>query len=314
MPDSIENVGIEVEVLQRYVEEQIYALPGTDRHREEFSVLLTGSRAFGAHTDESDVDIEVLCRKAVFDSVHAASLEAGIIKSPVGFFCPLAAEKRSRYFGERMGNPHFSITPLETVERQIEQYEDVSLWIWTHVRVIEDPNGQFQRVVARFRGYPKGTLVRKIKYRWLAGGYWTINGYPHHHGKSTDFLAGSAALLNSINEHLRVFFLVEGSPYPYAQKLMRYGEQTKLGREFCPLFRDMVESVVGHQEPVADVWERLDSVFKRLCCYDLSEDARRLQDACDAAMIAAGVDPDWVNADYQNIDELLQGELGPFMI
>ncbi len=28
-------------------------------------------------------------------------------------------------------------------------------------------------------------------------------------------------------------------------------------------------------------------------------------------MLAAGVEPDWVAADYRNIDELLQGKLEP---
>ena len=46
----------------------------------------------------------------------------------------------------------------------------------------------------------------------------------------------------------------------------------------------------------------------------MSEEAKRLQDGCSAAMIAAGVDGGWVKADYNNVDELLQGRLGPFMV
>jgi hypothetical protein len=44
---------------------------------------------------------------------------------------------------------------------------------------------------------------------------------------------------------------------------------------------------------------------------DLPAEAKPMWEACTKAMIAAGVDPQWVEADYANIDELLLGELGP---
>jgi len=310
--DYIADTGILADALRKYIEEHIYALPGTNHHRDEFSILLTGSRAIGAHTEQSDVDIDVVCPWKVFEAVHAASLEAGIIESPVGFFCVLKDENPFRYFGERMGNPHFSLSPLETIHRQIEQYEDVPRWIWTNAQIIEDPNEQFRQTVSGFRRYPKEVLVDKIKYHWLAAAYWSIEVYPHHHGGSTDYLAAATALLNSINEHLRFFFLVEGKPYPYVEKLMRFAESTELGREFCPLFRRLTDLIIGIERPETDVWERLDLAFEKLCCYDSSEEARHLQDVCDAAMIAAGLEHDWVKADFSNIDELLDGSLGPF--
>ena len=41
---DLSGTGIDPAALERFIEEQIYALPGTDRHREQFSILLTGSR------------------------------------------------------------------------------------------------------------------------------------------------------------------------------------------------------------------------------------------------------------------------------
>lgn len=175
MHDSLENTGIRPEALQRFIDEQIYTLAGTDRHAEVFTILLTGSRAVGIHTEESDIDIDVLCPESTFDSVHA-------------------------------------------------------------------------------------------------------------------------------------------TPYPYLEKLMLLAAATPLGRQFCPFFQELTELIVASTQPAADVWGRLDTAFRRLCCSDLSEDAKLLQDACSAAMIAAGLDPNWVKADYNNIDELLQGRLGPFVV
>jgi hypothetical protein len=75
--------------------------------------------------------------------------------------------------------------------------------------------------------------------------------------------------------------------------------------------RRAADLVVGVAEPERDPWERLDEAFRMLNCYDLSEECRRWTDACQEAMVRAGLDPQWVKADYDNIDELLLGELGP---
>ena len=45
--------------------------------------------------------------------------------------------------------------------------------------------------------------------------------------------------------------------------------------------------------------------------YGVVAESERLENACARAMIAAGVDAQWVEADYANIDELLLGDLGP---
>ena len=81
----MENSGIDKDALDRYIEEQIYTLPGTDRHREQFSIVLTGSRAIGRHESYSDVDLDVLCPGPIYQSVHQACFEAGIINSPTAF-------------------------------------------------------------------------------------------------------------------------------------------------------------------------------------------------------------------------------------
>ena len=46
---DIPGSGICGQALQRFVEDQLFTLPGTRQPREELTVLLTGSRAFGAH-------------------------------------------------------------------------------------------------------------------------------------------------------------------------------------------------------------------------------------------------------------------------
>lgn len=294
--------------LQGYVEEQIYTLPGTDRHRDEFTVLLTGSRALGTHTPSSDVDLDVVCPRDVYQSVLQASYAAGIITSDRGFFCVLHDESWHRYFGEQMGRPHFSLTPLDVVERQFHRYEDVPLWIWSNAQTIVDPDGQFARLRAGFHGYPPDVLVRKIKYHWLSADYAGIDIYPFHHVSDDELLPAVTGISTMVNELLRVFYLVEGKPYPYAERLLRHAADTALGREFLPMLQRAMELVVGKIAPERDAWSRLDEAIELMLC---GEEAKRLETVCLQAIVTAGVDPRWAEADFDNIDELLSGELGP---
>ena len=304
---NLEGTGIDPAALRRYIDEQIYSLPGTDRPQDVFTVLLTGSRATGALTPRSDVDIDVLCPRSVYDAVHAASRAAGIIEAPRSFFCALKGDDWDRYHGREMGRPHFSLTPLEQVAKQIAEYQDVALWIWTNARTLTDPGGQFRRIVRQFGGYPLPILTRKIKYRWMLAGYWEVECYPHHHTRAEELLPAAAGILNAVNELLRFFHLVDGRPFPYTEKLLSSARGTKLGARFCPLLERAVALALGTAGDGA-LWDRLDRANDILCC---SDEAQVLEDACVVAMTDAGVDPEWVKADFGNIEELLRGELGP---
>lgn len=68
----------------------------------------------------------------------------------------------------------------------------------------------------------------------------------------------------------------------------------------------MVIGADGNMEP----WKRLDKAVEMLCCSDRSIVLEKMEKECSEAMIKIGVDPSWVAADYDNIDELLMGKLG----
>ena len=298
---NTECSGIDRAALDRYIEEQIYTLQGTDRHREEFSIVLTGSRAIGRHACSSDVDLDVLCPGTIYQSVHQACFEAGIINSPTAFRYAVKGDDWQRYFGpEQVIRPHFSLTSLETVERQFQEYDDIALWIWMKAQIVADPSLQFQTIRESFQGYPKDVLIRKIKYRWLMAWYMGIEGCPRGSG-----------LLAAVNELLKLFFLVEGKLYPYPKSLVRLAPETELGKEFCPMLERVVDLVIGKAEPQLTPEERIDLAYHYLGCEDGGEEASQLLKACSKAMIEAGVDPNWVKADYGNLDELLSGSLGP---
>jgi hypothetical protein len=309
----VDDFGIDQAALERYIEEQIYTLPGTDRHREEFSIVLTGSRATACHAPTSDVDIDVLCRQPIYESVLKEAYEAGITKSPnsLGICTRKGDDDWGRYFGKGISWPHFSITPLETAERQFREYEDVPIWIWTNARIIADPNRQFERIRESFQGYPQDVLIGKIKYHWMMDGYWAVEGYPGNHRHDEEFLAAAASVMNGWLEVLRFCFLVEGKPFPYAEKLMHFGLQTKLGKTLGPMIQRSIDLAVGRSEPNLDPWERLDKAIEPMRMQDPGTEGEWFWEVTAKAAIEAGVDEAWINADYDNLDELLSGSLGP---
>lgn len=310
---SPEESGIDESALRSYVAEQIYSLPGTDRHRDVFTVLLTGSRALGNHTPESDADIDVLCPEEVYVPLQRACREAGITKSRESFWCPLSLKEEEdwrRYFGGD-SVPHFCISTIESVQKQFREFDDVALWIWTNSKIIADPGQQFQRMLDGFHGYPREVLVRKIKYHWLMCWYWGIEVYPFHHQSDDELITAGAAVLNAMLEMMRVFFLVEGRPYPYTEKLPHFLETTALGLRFGPLLRKWTDTVLGKSEEELTAWERLDKASGLLLDDTGNPETVQLEEETVKAIIAAGVDEKWMENYFANMDELLLGKLGP---
>ncbi|MCE5323395.1 DUF4037 domain-containing protein [bacterium] len=303
--------GIDQDALKHYMDEQIYSLPGIENHRDVFTVLLTGSRATGKHSVTSDIDIDVLCPQNVYDVVQMEAYRAGFIKSQTSFFCIQPAEKTGHYFGIELGNPHFSVTPLEKVQKQFSDYEDVPLWIWTNAKIITDPSRQFKNICNSFTAYPHDILINKIKYHWLMGWYWAIEVYPLHHKSDDELLPAASSLLNAINEFLRVFFLVDGKPFPYTERLVCHAADTTLGHKSLAYLRDIVDLVVGKTLPDMHPWQRLDSAFESLCCSDKNHDAKLHQEMWDHMLVETGLDEEWVDSAFDNIDDLINGSLGP---
>lgn len=307
----MESMGINPGDLERYIQDFIYNLPGLEDHQEYLTVLLTGSRALGRYTETSDVDLEVLCTREIYNSIQQEMLERGLTTSLDRSLYYLPQAGWEDYFHSGIDRPHFTITPIEEVKRQLREYEDVPMWVWTNALIINDPNNQFHDLVAEYSFYPREVLRKKLKYRYLLSSYWLIDGYPHNHRENADYFPALQALVSGIHELYRFFYLAEGRPYPYSEKLVTYAGETRLGQQFKPFLDRVTDLILGRGQKEWDVWKRLDLAIELLIYWDKSPDAVQLGEACDAALRDAGIDEDWVVAGYDNIDELLLGRLGP---
>jgi len=254
----------------------------------------------------------VLCPRPVWENLHRAARENGIANAEKSFFLVYPETDWERYFGEEKGRPHFSVISLDHVERHIRECIDPWLWIWLNAKTVTDPNRQFERIRDSFQGYPPEILVRKIKYRWLLCAYWLIMAFPLHHDKRPEaLLAAATGVLNAANEYLRLFFLLDGRPFPYTPKLTDFAASTGMGARYLAQIERAAGLAVGRLDPEKDPWTRLEAAADLLLEAGEPNEAMALENACMKAMVEAGVDPDWVEADFKNIDELLLGELGP---
>ena len=312
MQGSLTVSGLSDQAVDRFITEQVSTLPGVAGRSKDISVFLTGSRALGIHGDHSDIDIELVCDQAVYNDIHKACFNAKLVTSRVSFFMRFPSTIAADYFGQKVGGVHLSLIPLERIERQLSNYEDVPMWIWQNAAMVIDPKMQVELVVNKYQKCPEDVLVRKIKYHWLKAGYWLVDVYPQQHKIGGDMIAATSALVNAMHEYMRLFLLVESRPYPYVKRLTKIASGTMLGRKFCGLFSQLTASILSGGRDEQEVWDRLDAAFRRLSCCDLSKDAMKLWEQCGHMMVAAGVNRDWVEADYDNVDELLTGQLGSF--
>ena len=295
--------------IQKYIDEQIYALRGVKQPQKHFSILLTGSRSTGTYTPYSDVDLDVLCPTPTYNRIQKAMLKKGIIRTINESTYFLTEENWRRYFGEKVGRSHFSLIPVDEIANHFVEYHDVYLWIWTNAKALTDPDRQFQKIRGKFKGYPKNILIEKIKYHWMLSAYWAADVFPYHHAKK-DVLPAALSLINAVNELLKFFYIVEGKPFPYNEKLINFGHNTKLGKRFMPFILKVADLVTANKYKNKDVWGRLEKGNRMMNFNDKHSSCDELENACQKAMLKAGVSPKWVEADYGNMDELLLGKLG----
>ncbi len=308
------DIGVSYVDLAKYIDEQIFTLPGIDNHREELTVLLTGSRALGQFSESSNVDLDVICSLEVYEKIQEEMLDKGRIPSKDHAFYYLPDENWERYFGDVVGRVHFTLTPIERLKEKFLAYDDVAMWIWTNALVIVDSKSIFKDFIDEFNGYPKDVLIKKIKYRYLLAHHWLVDGFPHNHQrKQEELFSASLSLLNGIHELYKLFFLLDHKPFPYSEKLPFFVNKTRLGEEFELLLTRIINLTLGYgfEFESIPIWERLNISIESLLYDDSNPDSMKLSREIDRLLLENGVDEKWVRGGYDNIEELLYEKLGP---
>ncbi|MCK5001027.1 MAG: hypothetical protein KAS23_15900 [Anaerohalosphaera sp.] len=307
---DVGRCGLDAAKVDRFVEEAIYSLPGVEDEQRDIGVFITGSRAAALHQKDSDVNVNLVCSKAAFDRIGRQLADAGIVRTRENLFISIEPESAASYFGQRISQADISIICLDTLQKNLSEFNDEWMWVWQNAVRVADPGVRVEGLVEKYKFYPHDVLVRRIKYHWLRVGYWLLDVYPYPRGveSNAEILCAVNAILNAINEFMKVFLLAEDKCYPYQKHLSRVAASTRLGGKYCSLFKKYCTAIVSGQPD--NTWERLDEIFEKLCCCDKSTEALALWDHCSNAMVSAGLSRNWAEADHDNINEMLMGQLG----
>ncbi|SCG82443.1 hypothetical protein DW1_0835 [Proteiniborus sp. DW1] len=79
----------------------------------------------------------------------------------------------------------------------------------------------------------------------------------------------------------------------YSEKLLLHAIETKLGRRFKPFIDKILDLVIGRGQVPENTWERLDKAIELILYGDVSPESVEFFDACDNAIIEAGIEEKW---------------------
>jgi hypothetical protein len=158
--------GIPWQNIENYIMSEVLTTPGIAQFKDHILIVLTGSRALGKFTKYSDLDFEIICEEHINRNIIKILQEHTIIENALQTFFYLEHDHYRSYFGEDVSAPHFSLLDVNHIIKQLEHYEDIPLWIWSHAQYVYGNKSLFSQIKAH-KDFPLPVLHQKIKYRYL---------------------------------------------------------------------------------------------------------------------------------------------------
>lgn len=277
--------------IDRYVHEGLFAHPWLAGLTERITVALVGSRAVHYHVPSSDYDLVGLCDGATYERV---AFLAGRHRSAKGIDLPIDKDAVKREFGMTVDA---SLYEIGTVRQAIHDYNNVVLWIWTHAVCIVDRDDALADLKRCFQGYPRDVLEQKLKYHFLRDFDLSVHGIPYHTEECPNMFSVLYALSSKIAESCRICCLLDGKPFPYAKWLLRASADTSLGKTLTPIFGRILGLLANlGRDPEAysnSVRAATDALDTEAC------------DIMENALIAWGLDEQWVHNAYHYLEDVL---------
>ena len=292
---------ITVETIKKFVVNEIFVMPELSEYRNDLNVYLTGSRATGEYSDDSDIDLDMICPQDIFDKIQGNFLKSGKTYSVKAAFYSLDSVDYQAYFGD-IGIPHFSILPQEKILRKLQNFDEVQMWIWGNAKLIID-NAISSVFSAKLFSFPQDILITKLKKYYMEYLYNIIDAYPSHDNSDEMKHIAAWSVYSALLSLYRFSFLAENQPFPYTEKLITHVKTTKIYRECENIFReiyDLLENIGGE-----DAWDRLEKCRSMLCYDNVYESSEKIGELMDNALLEAGCEEEWVEAGYDNIDDYL---------
>jgi predicted nucleotidyltransferase len=290
-------------MIKEFVADEILTLPEIKKYAGDINVLLTGSRAVGGYTDDSDIDLDILCPQAIFSDIQRNFYNNGKTPSINAAFYILTDSDYKSYFGE-IPAPHFSIIPEERLINRIKKYDEVQMWIFKNAVKLFD-NGISGKITDDMLCFQSEELLKKLKKYYLMFLYNVIDIYPSHANTEETKHIAAFSIYSGLIELYKFCFLAEKQAFPYTEKLINFVKTTKIYKECADTFNEIY--LLLNNLSMDDAWERLERARGMVLYDDVYESSEKLGELMNEALLSNGCDDEWVKAGYDNIDELLYG-------
>lgn len=229
-------------LIRDYIRERIQPHPLLSPHLEDAAFLLTGSVAFGTWDEDSSLDL----RMVLPDEEHsrlAAGLQEAHLWAPRRDF---RVSLRDREPFRRFPGSEIVILSASQLRQEFRFELAISVWIYSHSLVIQDPLGTLETALATYRERfqqrlpnlrcehyynfreARNDLLPKVMPRRLATVLAIKRG-------------------EAVREALRLAFLAEGKPYPYDKWLEVIAErETACGSGIVTAVRALIAAREAH--------------------------------------------------------------------
>jgi hypothetical protein len=220
---------------------------------EQSAVVRVGSSVRGVEDEFVDVDILGFVPAAFYPTLYEgyrAAVEAGRIEvqNPNAFWYhefPLVLLPGVK--------GHYQVHTFEEVEKPVQQWDDVTMWIHGQGIILHDPSGRYAQLQARSRTYPEAVWREKVRRHYLRAYDSAISASnPLRRG---DRSTVTLLMVECVAHLLRVCCLLDRRPFPYDKWLYREAMQTRAGRDLQELFERFFEEIhspqIAHIEPTS---------------------------------------------------------------
>jgi len=119
-------------------------LPQLKPFLDKSSIILVGSVATGLCREDSDIDIAIVCDKAIFTEISKDTQWAKGIPT------------ETKIDGVQF---HYYATTFDGIKSKLQKLDDMYLYVYGYAKILQDPQNAFERFISKYK--PDDIEIRK---------------------------------------------------------------------------------------------------------------------------------------------------------
>ena len=211
------------------------------RHWNQSAVVIVASSVRGMDDQFTDVDVIALVDRDSWSRIYD-HYRREIDEGHVRVLNPAALE-----YGEfpltliEGVKGHYKVETFEDLERKVEEYDDVTLWVHRLSRILHDPGGRYERLQHLCADYPEDIWRSKVRHHYLSA--WWASGGAKNPLRRNPREGAVLAMTRCVSLLLKLCCLMDRRPFPYEKWLYQEAMNTAAGAalrgDFEKFFREL---------------------------------------------------------------------------